>query len=82
MLDIKRNKGNQTTKIAQLARYNMRKFFFKIHAENELVRLVPDLFLFFRKTYMKQKQVVSTLLLKCFGSSSFGHTIKTNCSKL
>ena len=34
----------------QLIEYNTREiFFFKNYAENEVVKLVPDFFLFFRK---------------------------------
>ena len=38
-------------KFGQVIEYNMRSvfFFFKNHAENNAGRLVPDLFLFFRK---------------------------------
>ena len=37
-------------KFGQVIEYNKRNvFFFKSHAENETVILVPDLFLFFRK---------------------------------
>ena len=34
-------------KLGQLIEYNKRRFFFKNYAENEVGRLVPDLFLFF-----------------------------------
>ena len=34
-------------KLGQLLEYNKRKIFLKNYAENEVVRLVPDLFLFF-----------------------------------
>ena len=38
----------------QLIEHNVRNIFFKIHAENEAGRLVPDLFLFFFKAlYVK-----------------------------
>ena len=41
-------------KFGQLIEYNKNKyFFFKIHAENEAGRLVPDLFLFFKKHFMR-----------------------------
>ena len=42
-------KWNQSMKIVQLIGYNKRNFFFKNHAEKEERRLVPDLFLFFKK---------------------------------
>ena len=47
--DISRSKDNQTLKFGQLIRYRVRIFFFKNHAENEVGRLVLDLFLFFKK---------------------------------
>ena len=36
-------------KFGQSIEYNKRKVFFKNHAQNEAQRLVPDLFLLFRK---------------------------------
>ena len=48
--NISRSKSNQTIKFAQLGEYNMRKYFFKSHADNEAGRVVPDLVLFFKKT--------------------------------
>ena len=46
---ISGNKSNQAVKRGQLIQYNKRNvFFFKIYAENEAGRLVPDLFLFFK----------------------------------
>ena len=38
--------------------------------------LVSDHFLFYKKAYMKQRQVVSTLVSKNFGSSWLRHQIK------
>ena len=40
-------------KFGQLIEYNKRHFFFKNHAENKAGRLVPDLFLFFKKALYK-----------------------------
>ena len=51
-------------------------FFFKNHAENEVVRLVPDLFLLSKKALHEAKQMVSTLFLIHFVSPRIGHTIK------
>ena len=46
--NISRRKGNQTTKLGQVIVYNKKnKFFFKIHAENEIRKLVLDFFSFF-----------------------------------
>ena len=39
-------------------------------------------FCFLKMLYKKKKQVVSTLVLTCFGSPQLGHTMKTNCMKL
>ena len=47
--NISQSEGNQTMKSGQLIEYNKRNIFFK-HAENEVGRLVSDLFLFFEKT--------------------------------
>ena len=49
-------------------------FFFKNHAENEVRRQVPDLFLFLKKALYKIK--VSTLVLIYFGKPWLQHTIK------
>ena len=43
---ISRSKGNQTTKFGK---------FFKNHAENEAVKLVPDVFLLFNKALFEIK---------------------------
>ena len=43
---ISRSKGNQTTKCGK---------FFKSHAENEAVKLVPDVFLLFNKALFEIK---------------------------
>ena len=47
--NVSRSKSNQTMKLGQLLEYNKRKIFFKNYAENEAGRLVPDIFLFFKK---------------------------------
>ena len=36
-------------KFGQLIKYNVRNVFLKDHTENDTARLVPDLFLFFKK---------------------------------
>ena len=43
------HKGNQTMKFSQLIEHNKRNIFLQSYAENEVGRLVPDLFLFFEK---------------------------------
>ena len=40
-------------KFGQIIKYSMRNIFFKIHAKNEVGRLVPDLFLVFKKALYK-----------------------------
>ena len=42
-------------KFGQLTEYNRTNIFFKNHAENEAGRLVPDLFLFFKKALYEVK---------------------------
>ena len=49
LTNISRSNGNQTMKSSQLIEYNKRNIFFKHYAENEARKLVPDLFLFFKK---------------------------------
>ena len=51
--NISRSKGNQAMKFGQLINYNVRNFFFKNYAEYEARRLVPGLFLFFKKSYTR-----------------------------
>ena len=46
---ISRSKSNQTLNFGQSIEYNKIKFFSKNHAQNEAERLLPDLFLFFKK---------------------------------
>ena len=46
---MSRSKGNQTLKFGQVIEYNKMNIFLQNHAENEAGRLVPDLFLFFKK---------------------------------
>ena len=47
--NISQSKDNQTIKFGQLIEYNIRNIFFKNRAENKAGRLVPDLFLCFKK---------------------------------
>ena len=47
--NISQSKDNQTMKLGQLIVYNKRNNFLKNYAENEVERLVPDLFLFLEK---------------------------------
>ena len=61
---------------------NRNNFFFKNHAENEAVRLVPDLFSFFRKILYEVKANGLEVSFNIFRWSSTWHVIKTNCMKL
>ena len=47
LTNISRGKDNQAIKFGQLKNIAGEIFFFKNHAENEVGRLVPSLFLFF-----------------------------------
>ena len=47
--NISQSKGDQTMKFGPLIEYNKRNIFLQTLCENEAVRLVPDLFLFFEK---------------------------------
>ena len=60
LLDISRRKENQTMKFDQLIENNLRNFFFKTHAENEVRSLLPEplirtSFCFFEKDVYKTK---------------------------
>ena len=43
-------------------------FFFISYAENMVGRLVPDLFLFLKRLYIRYKQVVCSFISLCFSS--------------
>ena len=53
--NISRSNGNQAIKLGQLKFNNARHISLKNHLENEAGRLLPDLFLFFKKTLYKIK---------------------------
>ena len=53
-------------KFRQVIKYNRRNLFFKTHAENEAGRLVPDLFLFFKKALFEVKASVLQLSFNIF----------------
>ena len=50
--NISQSKGNLTIKFGQLIEYNKRNIFLQSHVENELGRLVPNLFLLFKKSFI------------------------------
>ena len=58
MRNISRSKGRQAVKFGQLTEHNVRIYFFKNHAEKEVARLVPNLFLFFEKVLCRGKSFV------------------------
>ena len=53
--NISRSKENQEMKSVQLIKLCVKNIFFKSHAKNEVARLVPNLFLFFKKALYKVK---------------------------
>ena len=70
-------------KFGQLLQYN-RIFFVKNYGENEVGRLVPDIFLFFEKALydcMGWKSVVKNLVSIYIGNPRLGLIIKENYKK-
>ena len=53
--NISRRKGNQTIKLGSLIEYHKSNIFLQNHAENEAGRLVPELFLLFKKALYEVK---------------------------
>ena len=47
------NIGNQEIKFGQLTKYSVRNIFLQKSCRNEVGRLVPDLFVFFEKLYIR-----------------------------
>ena len=78
MINISRSKDNHAMKFGQFIKYNIRSIFLENDAENGAVRLLPDLFLFFKKLYIRSEQALNNLVLIYFGRPPLGHTIKTN----
>ena len=66
--NISQSKNNQTIKFGQLIEHNKRNTFFKNYAKNEVGRVVPDVFLFFKKLNTRWKQVVCSLVSIDFDS--------------
>ena len=56
--------------------------FSKLRAENEAGRLVPDLFLFFKRALYELKESSIQLSFNIFRWCSTWQTSKTNCIKL
>ena len=61
---ISRSKANQAMEFSQVIEYNVINI--KNHGENETGRLVPDLFLFFKKTLHKVKASGEYLMFNIF----------------
>ena len=57
-------------------------FFFKNHADADVSRLVTEIFLFLKRVYMWQVQVVYILITLYFNCPPLRNTIKTNSVKL
>ena len=53
-------------KFGQLTKYIKKSIFFKNHAENEVGRLVPDLFLFIKKSLILVKASCLQLTFNLF----------------
>ena len=68
-------------KLGQIIEYTKRNIFFNNHAENEAGRLVPDLFLFFKKALYEVKASSLQLSFNTFRQPSTWHTGKTSCIK-
>ena len=69
-------------KFGQSIEYNKRKLFVKNHTQNEVERIVPDLFLFFKKALWEVKAIGPQLSFNIFRQPSTWHTIQINCVKL
>ena len=66
MPNISRSKGDQAMTFVHLIKYNVKNIFLQNNAENEAERLVPDLFLFFKKALNKVKASGHHLSLNIF----------------
>ena len=50
--NISRTKDNPTMKFGEIIKYSMRNIFVKKHAKYEIGKLVPELFLFFKISFI------------------------------
>ena len=80
--NISRSKGKETLKVGQLIEHKKRNIFLLLSYENEAVRLIPELFFFFKKALYEVKTSGLQRNFNIFRYSSTWHTIKTNCIKL
>ena len=62
LANISQSKGNQEIKFGQLIEYNQKNIFLQKSSRQEAQKLVPDIFLFLRKTLYKIKLVVCSLV--------------------
>ena len=69
-------------KFGQVIEYNKRNTFLQNHAENEAERLVPDMFLFFKKDLCGIIIIGLQFSFSKFRQPSTWHTMKTNCIRL
>ena len=76
VLNISPIKGNQTVKYSQLIKFSNRNIFSQNHAENEPGRIVPELFLFYKKALHKVKASCLQLSFTIFRQPSNKHTIE------
>ena len=51
--NVSRSKGNQEMKLGQIIKYNMRSISLQKTFKNGVGRLVPDLFLFFKNSFIE-----------------------------
>ena len=68
-------------KFVAMIQYSKNSNFPQNLAKNETKRLVPDLFLFFRKAIYEAKATGLQLSFNLFRESPIWHTIQTNCKK-
>ena len=68
--NISRSKGNQAIKFGRLIKYWVENIFLKNYAENEVGRLIPELFLFFKKELYKVKVSGQNLSFNIFWQTS------------
>ena len=80
--NISRSKDNHTLKFGQVKEYNKINIFLQKSCRTEAGRLVPGLFLFFKKALFEVNASALQLSFNQFRSSSTCQTIKTKYIKL
>ena len=66
----------------QVIEYNQGKIFIQNHAENETGRLVPDLYLFFKKALYEAKARIRKNVFACLFSVHNVIVLSARCEKL